>query len=40
MEETIEKQGDLILVRGLPGSGKSTFSNVILHANVYYKTFS
>ena len=30
MEGTIQKQGDLILVRGLPGSGKSTFANVIL----------
>jgi predicted kinase len=30
MEGTIQKEGDLILVRGLPGSGKSTFANVIL----------
>ena len=30
MENIIDKQGDLILLRGLPGSGKSTLGNVIL----------
>jgi predicted kinase len=30
MENIIYKQGDLILLRGLPGSGKSTLGNVIL----------
>ena len=30
MDTNIEKQGDLILLRGLPGSGKSTLGNVIL----------
>jgi predicted kinase len=30
MNEIIDKQGDLILLRGLPGSGKSTFGSTIL----------
>lgn len=30
METKSENQGDLILLRGLPGAGKSTFANVIL----------
>jgi predicted kinase len=30
MDSIIEKRGDLILLRGLPGSGKSTLGNVIL----------
>ena len=28
--DTIEKQGELILLRGLPGSGKSTLAKIIL----------
>ena len=30
MDTNIEKQGDLILLRGVPGSGKTTLANVIL----------
>ena len=30
MDTNTEKQGDLILLRGIPGSGKTTFANVIL----------
>ena len=30
MDTNTEKQGDLILLRGVPGSGKTTFANVIL----------
>lgn len=30
MDKIIDKQGDLILLRGLPGSGKSTLGSVIL----------
>jgi predicted kinase len=30
MDTNIEKQGDLILLRGLPGSGKTTLAKVIL----------
>ena len=30
MDSVIDKQGELILVRGLPGSGKSTLGNIIL----------
>jgi predicted kinase len=30
MNENIDKLGDLILLRGLPGSGKSTFGSTIL----------
>lgn len=28
--DTVEKQGELILLRGLPGSGKSTLAKIIL----------
>jgi predicted kinase len=30
MDTNTEKQGDLILLRGVPGSGKTTLANVIL----------
>ena len=30
MDTNTEKQGDLILLRGIPGSGKTTLANVIL----------
>jgi hypothetical protein len=30
MDNIIEKEGDLILLRGLPGSGKSTLGSIIL----------
>ena len=30
MDTNIEKQGDLILLRGLPGSGKTTLADIIL----------
>ena len=30
MDANTEKQGDLILLRGVPGSGKTTLANVIL----------
>lgn len=30
MDTNTEKQGDLILLRGIPGSGKTTFASVIL----------
>jgi predicted kinase len=30
MDSIIDKQGELILVRGLPGSGKSTLGDIIL----------
>ena len=30
MDTNTEKQGDLILLRGVPGSGKTTLANIIL----------
>lgn len=33
MEETTNYKGDLILLRGLPGSGKSTLGEIILQMN-------